>query len=81
MPLFPLLFSPIGRWLTIGVCLMMVCVGAYLKIQKDAADRVITRQQMQDMKRLQNALDADERTRRLLADPDGLRANVGLRRD
>ena len=81
MPLFPLLFSPIGRWLTIGVCLMMVCVGAYLKIQKDAADRVITRQQMQDMKRLQNALDADERTRRLLADPDGLRANDGFRRD
>ena len=81
MPLFPLLFSPIGRWLTIGVCLMMLCVGAYLKIQKDAADRVISRQQMQDMKRLQNALDADERTRRLLADPDGLRANDGFRRD
>lgn len=81
MPLLPLLFSPIGRWITLGVFLMVVCAGAYLKIQKDAADRVITRQQVQELKRLQNALDADERTRRMLADPDGLRANDGFRRD
>ena len=81
MPFLPLLFSPLGRIITMGVCIMVICIGAYLKIQKDAADRVITRQQMQELKRLQNALDADERTRRMLADPDGLRANDGFRRD
>lgn len=81
MPFLPFLLSPIGRWLTIGVFLMALCVGAYLKIQKDAADRVISRQQVQEMKRLQNALEADERVRRSLADPDGLLTNDGFRRD
>ena len=81
MPFLTLLVSPIGRWITISVALMALCVGAYLKIQRDAAERVITRQQVQELKRLQNALDADERTRRMLADPDGLRANDGFRRD
>lgn len=81
MPFLPLLFSPLGRLITIGVCLMMICVGAYLKIQKDAADRVITRQQVQELKRLQNALDADERTRRLLFDPNKLHESDGFRRD
>lgn len=81
MPILPLLLSPIGRWITIAVFITAICLGAYLKIQKDAAEKVITRQQIQELKRLQNALDADERTRRMLADPDGLRANDGFRRD
>lgn len=81
MPLLPLLFSPIGRWITLGIFLMALCVGAYLKIQKDAVERHLSRQTVQEMKRLQNALDADERARRLLSDPDGLRANDGYRRD
>lgn len=81
MPFLPFMLSPIGRWITIGIALMALCIGAYLKIQSDAAERVITRQQVQELKRLQNALDADERTRRLLADPDGLRSDDGFRRD
>jgi len=81
MPLLAIILSPIGRWITLGVILMAFCVGAFLKIQKDAVERHVSRQHMQDIKRLQNALDADERARRLLADPDGLRANDGFRRD
>lgn len=81
MPFLPLLFSPIGRWITLAVCLMVLCVGAYLKIQSDAVAQHKARQQVLELKRLQNALDADERARRLLADPDGLRANDGFRRD
>lgn len=81
MPFLTLLVSPIGRWIAIAIFLTALCIGTYLKIQKDAAERVITQQQVQELKRLQNALDADERARRLLADPDGLRANDGFRRD
>ena len=81
MPFFTLLFSPIGRWIAIGVFLMALAVGMYLKVRKDAVAQYETRQQVQELKRLQNALDADERARRLLADPDGLRANDGFRRD
>lgn len=81
MPLLPLILSPIGRWITAAVVLMAVCIGAYLKIQSDAVAKHTARQQVQEMKRLQNALDADERARRLLADPNGLRANDGFRRD
>ena len=81
MPILTLLFSPLGRWIAIGVFVAALAIGTFLKIQKDAVERHISRQQVHDMKRLQNALDADERTRRLLADPDGLRADDGYRRD
>lgn len=81
MPFLTLLVSPIGRWFAIGIFLLALCIGAVLKIQKDAVERHQSRQQVQEMKRLQNALDADERARRLLADPNGLRANDGYRRD
>lgn len=81
MPFLTLLVSPIGRWIAIGVFLMALCIGAYLKVQKDAVATHISRQQMQEMKRLQNALDADERTRRLLFDPNKLHESDGFRRD
>lgn len=81
MPFLTLLVSPIGRWIAIGVFLMALSIGAYLKIQKDAVATHISRQQMQEMKRLQNALDADERTRRLLFDPNKLHESDGFRRD
>lgn len=81
MPFLTLLISPIGRVVVIGVALIALAVGAYLKIQADAVDKHKARQQIQDMKRLQNALDADERARRMLADPNGLRADDGYRRD
>lgn len=81
MPFLPLLFSPIGRWIAIGVFLMALAVGMYLKVRSDAVAQYQARQQVLEMKRLQNALDADDRARRLLADPDGLRANDGFRRD
>lgn len=81
MPLITLLISPIGRVVVIGVALIALAIGAYLKIQADAVDKHKARQQFQDMKRLQNALDADERARRMLADPNGLRADDGYRRD
>lgn len=81
MPFLPLLFSPIGRWIAIGVFLMALAVGMYLKVRSDAVAQYQARQQVQEMKRLQNALDADERARRLLTDPNGLRSNDGFRRD
>lgn len=81
MPFLPLLFSPIGRWIAIGVFLIALSIGTYLKIRSDAVAQHKARQQVQEMKRLQNALDADERARRLLADPNGLRSNDGFRRD
>lgn len=81
MPVLTLLFSPLGRWVAIGVFVAALVIGSYLKIQKDAVERHVSRQQINEMKRLQNALEADERARRLLADPDGLRANDGYRRD
>lgn len=81
MPVLTLLFSPLGRWIAIGVFVGAVLIGTLLKIQKDAVERHVSRQQINEMKRLQNALEADERARRLLADPDGLRANDGYRRD
>lgn len=81
MPVLTLLFSPLGRWIAIGVFVGALLIGSYLKIQKDAVERHVSRQQINEMKRLQNALEADERARRLLADPDGLRANDGYRRD
>lgn len=81
MPFLPLLFSPIGRWIAIGVFLIALSIGTYLKIRSDAVAQHKARQQVLEMKRLQNALDADDRARRLLADPDGLRANDGFRRD
>lgn len=81
MPFLTLLISPIGRVVVIGVALIALAFGAYLKIQADAVDKHKARQQIQDMKRLQNALDADERARRMLADPNGLRADDGYRRD
>ena len=81
MPFLTLLISPIGRVVVIGVALIALAFGTYLKIQADAVDKHKARQQIQDMKRLQNALDADERARRMLADPNGLRADDGYRRD
>ena len=81
MPFLPFIFSPIGRWIAIGVFLMALAVGMYLKVRSDAVSQYQARQQVLEMKRLQNALDADERARRLLADPDGLRSNDGFRRD
>jgi hypothetical protein len=81
MPFLTLLISPIGRVVLIAVAVMALAIGAYLKIQSDAVEKHKARQQVQDMKRLQNALEADERARRMLADPDGLRANDGYRRD
>jgi len=81
MPLLPLLLSPIGRWITMGVLLMAFAIGAYWKIRSDAIATHQARQQVLELKRLQNALDADERARRMLSDPDGLRANDGFRRD
>lgn len=81
MPLLPLILSPLGRWITAAIVLMAVCIGAYLKIQSDAVAKHTARQQVQEMKRLQNVLDADERARRALSNPDGLRANDGFRRD
>lgn len=81
MPVLTLILSPIGRWIAIGVFVGALLIGSYLKIQKDAVERHVSRQQVNEMKRLQNALEADERARRLLADPDGLRANDGYRRD
>ena len=81
MPFLTLLVSPIGRWIAIGIFLMALCIWAYLKVQKDAVATHISRQQMQEMKRLQNALDADERTRRLLFDPNKLHESDGFRRD
>ena len=81
MPFLTLLISPIWRVVVIGVALIALAFGTYLKIQADAVDKHKARQQIQDMKRLQNALDADERARRMLADPNGLRADDGYRRD
>lgn len=81
MPVLTLILSPLGRWIAIGVFVGALLIGSYLKIQKDAVERHVSRQQVNEMKRLQNALEADERARRLLADPDGLRANDGFRRD
>jgi hypothetical protein len=81
MPFLTLLISPIGRVVLIAVAIMALAIGAYLKIQSDAVEKHKARQQVLDMKRLQNALEADERARRMLADPDGLRANDGYRRD
>lgn len=81
MPVLTLILSPLGRWIAIGVFVGALLIGSYLKIQKDAVERHVSRQQVNEMKRLQNALEADERARRLLADPDGLRANDGYRRD
>ena len=81
MPLLPIinwLLSPIGRWAVIGVFLMAISVGAFVKIRSDAIRQHEAKQAQRDLWKLKNAIDARDTVHR--TDPDRLLEDDGFKR-
>ena len=73
-----LLFSPLGRYITIGGGILVILVGIYLKIRADAVEGMKARAQSDIIERTKDALDAANTVN---LNPERLRDNDGNRRD
>lgn len=76
--MFPLLFTPIGKILTVTLAFLVIGGGAYWKISRDADERARARLQAEELKRLSDAVRAGDAVD---VGPDGLFADDGHRRD
>jgi hypothetical protein len=72
------LFSPIGRYVAIGLVLFMAASGIYWKIRADAIAEVEAAAKADILRRTQDALSAGDRAD---VSPDGLLKSDGHKRD
>jgi hypothetical protein len=73
-----LLFSPLGRYITIGGLVLVALFGVYLKIRADAVEDMKAKAQADIIERTKDALDAANSVN---LSPDRLRDTDGHRRD
>ena len=73
-----LLFTPLGRYITIGGGILVVLFGVYLKIRADAVEDMKARAQADIIERTKDALDAASSVD---LTPERLRDTDGHRRD
>ena len=73
-----LLFTPLGRYITIGGVLVFTLFGAYLKIRADAVEDMRAKAQADIIERTKDALDAASSVD---LNPERLRESDGHRRD
>jgi hypothetical protein len=73
-----LLFSPLGRYITIGGLVLAALFGVYLKIRADAVEDMKAKAQADIIERTKDALDAANSVN---LSPDRLRDTDGHRRD
>ena len=76
--MIPLLFSPLGRYITIGGVILVILFGIYLKIRADAVEDMKARAQTDIIERTKDALDAANSVN---LNPERLRESDGHRRD
>ena len=76
--MFSLLFTPVGRYLAIGVAAMVVLGGVYFKIRADAIAEVEAVATADVLRRTQNAVTAGDAVD---VTPDGLLKSDGHRRN
>ena len=72
------LFTPIGRYVAIGIIVFMAASGAYWKIRADAVAEIEAAAQADVLRRTQNALTAGDAAG---TSPDKLRQSDGNARD
>lgn len=72
------LFSPIGRYVAIGLLVFMVLGGVYAKIRADAVAEIEAAATADAIRRMQNAVNAGDRVD---VSPDGLLKSDGHKRD
>ena len=68
------LFTPVGRYVAIGIIVFMAASGAYLKIRADAVAEIEAAAQADVLRRTQNALTAGDAVNTSidkLREPDG----------
>ena len=73
-----LLFTPLGRYITIGGGILVVLFGVYLKIRADAVEDLKAKAQADIIERTKDALDAASSVD---LTPERLRDTDGHRRD
>ena len=76
--MIPLLFTPIGRYITIAVFALMVLAGIYVKIRSDAVSDYKAEATQETLERTQNAIRAGDNA---TISPDRLLQDDGHRRD
>lgn len=76
--MIPLLFTPIGRYITIAVCVLMVLAGIYVKIRSDAVSDYKAEATQEVLERTQNAIRAGDNA---VISPDRLLQDDGHKRD
>lgn len=76
--MIPLLFTPIGRYITLAVAVLMVLAGIYVKIRSDAVSDYKAEATQEVLERTQNAIRAGDNA---VISPDRLLQDDGHRRD
>ena len=76
--MFPLLFSPLGRYILIGGAVLMLLGGVYLKIRADAVAEIQAAAQADARRRVQNAITSGDNA---VVSPDRLLESDGHKRD
>jgi hypothetical protein len=76
--MIPFLFTPIGRYITIAVFVLMVLASIYVKIRSDAVSDYKAEATQEVLERTQNAIRAGDGA---LISPDRLLQDDGHRRD
>lgn len=75
---FSLLFTPVGRYVAIGVAIFVILGGVYYKIRSDAIAEVEAAATTDAIRRMENAVRAGDNAG---IGPDRLLQNDGHRRD
>lgn len=76
--MIPILFTPIGRYITIAALALVVLVGIYVKIRTDAVSDYKAEATQEVLERTQNAIRAGDNA---VISPDRLLQDDGHRRD
>lgn len=76
--MIPILFTPVGRYITIAVAVLMVLAGIYVKIRSDAVSDYKAEATQEVLERTQNAIRAGDNA---VISPDRLLQDDGHRRD
>lgn len=76
--MIPFLFTPIGKYLTIAVAVIMVLGSVYVKIRSDAVSEIKSEATLDALERTQNAIRSGDNA---AITPDRLLQDDGHRRD
>ena len=76
--MFSLLFTPVGRYLTMAFLVIMILSGVYFKIRADAVAEIEAAAVADALRRTQNAIRAGDAVD---TSPDGLLKSDGHKRD